>query len=199
MKWFLVLLFTSSVYAQKFTHRPVPQKILLRAKEAVDTLGKEVRKGNFLYSLDNMYPNWKKLAASHTGGEAKLRERLESVPLEMQKKGITIVGFEVMQPTQGFEVRANLYHDRNREPDFTEYLVIVPTKTIFRVIDPNSGTKKLESLGFQIAITNQERTNEWSFIDGGNMQHSELSKLFPLLPTPGKGLILPERALKELK
>ena len=199
MKQLLTLLFICNLHAQEFNHKPIPQEVLLSAKEAVDVLGKEVQKGNYLYSLDNMYSRWKNFAASQVGGVENLRKRLESVPQNMQKQGITISGFEVGLPTQGFEVRAILAHNSDRAPEFTEYLVIVPTATIFRVIDPSTGTKRnLKSQGFQVALTNQEKT-KWTFIDGGNMKASELSKLFPLLPAPGNGLTLPDRSLTELK
>lgn len=180
--------------------KTVPVSVMGDAKEAVDKLATEVRKGNFLYSLDNMYPRWKESMAKRIGGEEVLRERLESVPKDMLDKGISITDFQVGEPVTAFEVNGNLLRDSKKSPTFTEYLIFVPTTSLYRVIDPNGGVVKyLEAKGFQIALTSKKAPTKWTFIDGSNIKMSDLRGLFPHLPHKDEDLNLPSRDMKEIK
>lgn len=187
-------------FSQVMERKAVPISVMGDAKEAVKKLATEVRKGNFLYSLDNMYPRWKESMAKRIGGEEVLRKRLESVPKDMLDKGISITDFKVGEPEAAFEVNGDLLRDSKKSPTFSEYLVFVPTTSLYRVIDPQGGVVKyLEAQGFQIAVASKKTPTQWTFIDGSNIKMSDLRGLFPHLPNSDEALNLPSREMKELK
>lgn len=204
IKYSTFLLASLMISQGQLIKRPaVPAEILQEARVEVGNLAQEVRKGNFLYSLDHMYPRWKATMSKRVGGDKALQARLESVPKQMIEKGITIIDFRVGIPVSAFEVKGALLKDAKTQavtPVFSEYLVFVPTTTVFRAIDPNGGVvKRLKSEGYQVALRPKEAGGKWSFIDGANLKIADLRGLFPYLPEQEKALNLPTRSLEEMK
>ena len=108
----------------------VPQAVLDGAEAATRILSGEVMKGNFGYSMEKMYPRWKKRAAKRLGGEDKLAQRLLELPQQMRKNGITMLKFEVLKPKAGHEVVLRRGEDGAGKPIhvYLEWLVFVPTR-----------------------------------------------------------------------
>jgi len=178
-----------------------PPEVLESAAEATKALAAQVMEGNYAYSIEKMYPRWKARAAKREGGMKELLERLAKAPAEMQRKGITLLDLEVGQPAAGHEVRAALIGDAGggQRRILTEWLVLVPTTSRFKVVDPRRGVKKeIETYGYQVAIANKERM-EWTFIDGSGLSVSELRRFFPGLPEDREALGMPRVGGRELK
>ena len=179
----------------------VPRGVVRSAEEATKALGAQVLKGNFAFSIQKMYPRWKERAAKRKGGMEKLVAELLRAPAEMQAKGITMLEFQTGVAKGRHEVHAVLVPDsEGREVRvFKEWLVIVPTTTRFRVIDPESRVvKRIETYGFQVAIADKDQ-KEWTFIDGSNLGVSDLRRFFPSLPADRDGIGMPLVGGKEIK
>lgn len=175
--------------------------VLSGAELATKKLGGEVMKGNFVYSIDKMYPRWKKRAAVRLGGEEKLRAKLLQVPEEMRKNGISMLKFEVSKPSVIHEVFLGRGEDKTGKPFqvYREWLVFVPTRTVYHYIDPTTRKpKRVERRSFQVAI-NTKGTAKWTFIDGSTLTVSQLRSFFPGLPEDQKLLGLPQRGGGEIK
>jgi len=164
------------------------------AVAATKILGNEVVKGNFSYTIQRMYPRWKKKVAADVGGMDKLVEFLSQVPKQMKQNGITILSFEPGVPKKVFEVQGAIIQTRDgqKKTIYTEWLVFVPTTMKYLVPDPATGKNvRLEKSGFQVAVSRKEE-NDWYFIDGSNLKIEELRRLFPALPGSKEALELPE-------
>lgn len=187
--------------AQATPAKGVPQQVLDGAEAAAKILGQQVLKGNFSFSIQRMYPRWKRRAAMRVGGEDKLAQRLMDIPEQMRKKGITMLSFEALKPKTGHEVFLGRGQDEAGKPIqmYLEWLVFVPTRAQYRVIDPSTGqAKKIETRGFQVAVV-KKGTNQWYFIDGSNLTIPELRSFFPGLPEDQALLGLPTVGGGELK
>mgnify|MGYP004360290673 CR=1 FL=1 len=173
----------------------VPQSVLDQAEAATRTMGQQVLQGNFRVALDRMYPRWKKRAAKKLqGGQAELAKRLAEIPKEMARQGISMLNYEVQKPTSAHEVVLLRGEDKEGRPIrmYLEWLVFVPTRAEYRVIDPTTRLpRKIETTGFQIAV-NKKGTPDWHFIDGRNCSIADLRSFFPSLPENQKLLGLPE-------
>ena len=173
----------------------VPQSVLDKAELATRAMGQQVLEGNFGVALERMYPRWKKRAAKKLpGGEGELARRLAEIPKEMARQGISMLKYEVQKPTSAHEVVLLRGEDRQGKAVqmYLEWLVFVPTRAEYRVIDPETRlARKIETLGFQIAL-NKKGTPEWYFIDGRNCTIADLRSFFPGLPQNQKLLGLPK-------
>ena len=165
--------------------RGAPQSVLNQAEEATRALAEQVLRGNHAAALQRMYPRWKKRAAKKLkGGEEELARRLADIPKQMARNGITMLSYEVKKPVTAHEVVLLRGQDKAGRPIqmFLEWLVFVPTRAEYRVIDPQTRLpKKVETLGFQIAV-NKKGTAEWHFIDGRTLTIADLRSFFPTLP-----------------
>ncbi len=175
--------------------RKVPQSVLDQAEAATRAMGQQVLQGNFRVALDRMYPRWKKRAAKKLqGGQDELAKRLAEIPREMARQGISMLKYEVQKPTSAHEVVLLRGVDKGGRPIkmYLEWLVFVPTRAEYRVIDPTTRLpRKIETLGFQVAV-NKKGTADWHFIDGRNCSLADLRSFFPSLPENQKLLGLPE-------
>ncbi len=178
-----------------------PQEALEGAAVAARVLGEQVMRGNYSYPVQRMYPRWRKRAAIRHGGEDKLEKKLMEVPEQMRKNGISMLSFEVGQPRSGHEVFLLRGVGKDGEPiqTFLEWLVFVPTRTVYRVIDAETRqARRIERKGYQVAIA-KKGTKDWYFIDGSNLTIPELRSFFPSLPEE-KGLLgVPPVGGEELK
>lgn len=182
--------------------RRVPAEVLDGAEAATRILGEQVMKGNFSFSIQRMYPRWRKRAALREGGDDKLTRKLMKVPEVMREQGISLLSFEVGEARSGHEVFKLRGRDERTGEEvegFLEWLVFVPTRKVYRVIDPQSGKPtRIEMKGYQVAIV-KKGTNEWYFVDGSTLTVSELRGFFPNLPNDPKLLDLPPVGGGELK
>ena len=184
------------------TQRKVPQTVLDQAEAATRDLGKQVILGNHAVALERMYPRWKKRAAKKLrGGKAELAQRLEEIPRQMARQGITMLRYEVKKPVTAHEVVLLRGEDKAGRPIqmFLEWLVFVPTRAEYRVIDPQTSlSRRVETFGYQIAV-NKKGTADWHFIDGRNLTIANLRSFFPSLPENPKLLGLPKVGGGEIK
>ena len=173
----------------------VPQSVLDQAEVATRAMGQQVLQGNFRITLERMYPRWKKRAAKKLqGGQVELARRLAEIPKEMARQGISMLNYEVRKPTRAHEVVLLRGEDKEGQPInmYLEWLVFVPTRAEYRVIDPKTRLpRKIETLGFQVAV-NKKGTPDWYFIDGRNCSIADLRSFFPSLPRDQKLLGLPQ-------
>ena len=120
------------------TKRKVPQAVLDQAETATRNLGQQVVRGTHAFALPRKNPRWKKRAAKKLqGGEAELERRLDEIPRQMARQGITMLKYEVKKPVVGHEVVLLRGEDKAGRPIqmFLEWLVFVPTRAEYRVID----------------------------------------------------------------
>lgn len=173
----------------------VPKEVLHQAVAATRAMGKEVLKGDYGVASDRMYPRWKKRVAKRlVGGQAELVRRLAEIPAKMAKEGISMLKYEVGEPTGAHEVvllrgKDGKGKDLNM---YLEWLVFVPTRAEYRIIDPETRLpRRIETRGFQVAL-NRKGAADWYFIDGRNCSIADLRSFFPGLPEDLVLLGMPE-------
>lgn len=183
---------------------PVTPEIAASAVAAVNRLGEEVVLGRYQVTLDRMNPEWKKRAAQLGGGMQALERKIESVPAQMVKLGISMLSFKPQGEPIVYQVDAG---NRMRTQDgvtvkdygYKKWLVLVPTATRFRVLQRSPGapprTLTIEKTGFQAAISEKDRL-DWTFIDGSGLTAGDLRGIFPTLPLDMK---LPAISEKEIR
>jgi len=181
------------------------------AKAAVQKLGVEMMKGNFKYSIDRMYPRWKRrLAARQGGGMAKLDAALANTIQQQVKMQMKVVGYQVKDPTAFFSVWKAKKIDPNtgepiidatgREKIVSHWLAIVPTVVRVKIPDPQRGgmIRQIEESSYAIAIS-EKGSNDWHFMTGMKPSVQDLRSLFPSLPADEKALRLPPSKAREIK
>ena len=157
-----------------------------------------------------MYPRWRKRAAVRAGGDAQLVKKFMTVPQQMKEQGIDLLEFEVGQARSGHEVflgRGKVKGTQEPVQMYLEWLVFVPTRKVYRVIDPATRQpKKLELKGYQVAIARKPfledpplKQPNWYFIDGSSLTIPDLRSFFPGLPEDQALLGLPPVGGGELK
>ena len=83
----------------------VPKEVLDQAVAATREMGQQVLRGDYGVALDRMYPRWKNRAAKRlAGGQTELARRLAEIPSQMAKQGISMLKYEVGEPTGAHEV-----------------------------------------------------------------------------------------------
>lgn len=171
------------------------------AEAAVTRLCKEVELGRYQVAVERMNPQWKQRTAERMGGVAALQNQLDKVAAQMVQQGVSIISSRVSGKATAFEVKPGKKTVRENGATIektvhTKWLVLVPTTTRFRVLQP--GTQKavmIDSLSFQAAISDKDK-NDWTFIDGASLNVSDLRGLFPTLP---KDMTLPPVKKQEVK
>ncbi|BDS05788.1 hypothetical protein NT6N_08280 [Oceaniferula spumae] len=180
------------------------------ARAAVQKLGVEMIKGNFQYSIDRIYPRWKRRLAMRNGGMEKLDAALAQSVQGQIKMQMKVVGYQVGQPTAFFSVwRAKkidaatgkpVIDATGREVIVTHWLAVVPTVIRVKVPDPNMGGKirEIEESTYSLAIS-EKGSNDWYFMTGMKPTVQDLRSLFPSLPADEKALHLPPSKAREIK
>ena len=154
-----------SLSAQVIQRAPVPAHITQEAQAAVQQLATELMKENYLYAFQFMYPRLKESSAKELGGMKALETRFAEMPRQMRTQGINIIDFRVRPAVNAFEVNAALFNDLRKAPEFTEYLVILPTTILYRGVDNSTGTiKRLQRDSYQLAIRGKKDGSAWTFI-----------------------------------
>lgn len=175
-----------------------PPDVVNSAVAAVASLGDSVVMGRYQVAVERMNPLWKERTASRMGGMAELEKQLASVAQQMVKQGITITSFKPQGQPQSFEVgpgKGSEAVDGQQVETliFKKWLLLIPTSTQFRVMRDGQKTVLIESIGFQVAISDKEK-NDWTFIDGSGLTVNDLRSMFGTLP---QDLVLPPLEKRE--
>jgi hypothetical protein len=188
-----------------------PAETIASSQLAVQELGNNVIKQNYIYTHDKMYPRYKnRQVAVH--GEKKFKQQFLDVAKTLNTMGVTITSFKAGPPVGFFRVwpqikpGAKLKIDRGEQKDLIagdvvyNWLLMVPTTQEWTFTSNKGGPpRKLKREGFQVAIAQEAAVpgeEEWTFIDGGTLKPQELRAMFPSLP---QQLVLPERVDSEIK
>lgn len=178
----------------------VPPEVVASAVASVTRLGEEVVLGRYQVALDRMNPEWKQRAAQSVGGMQALERKIESIPAEMVRQGISMISFKpqgqplVHQVAPGRRVTA-----AGESFGYTKWLVLVPTTTCYRLLTRVEGgpprTLMIERTGFQVAVSSKDKL-DWTFIDGSGLKPGDLRGLFPTLPLDMKMPPVGERQIR---
>ena len=159
-----------------------PQDVVESASAAVAALGNEVVLGRYKAAIDRMYPLWKKRTAKRLGGMEKLEAQLDGVARQMVQQGISMISFQPQGQPRSYEVGSGSKMEVTKESvTYNQWLVLIPTVTKFRITRQNEKTVVIESIGFQVAVSDKGK-NDWTFIDGSGLSVNNLRNLFYNLP-----------------
>jgi hypothetical protein len=191
-----------------------PPAVVASAVAAVDRLGRDVTKGDFIVAIDRMNPEWLAQLARQGGGgrigadkEAEVRKRdeirkqAEGAAKRLAQEGVSIVSSVPLGQPLSFEVGPGKRIEKVEGQEvevlvFTKWMVLVPTLTKYRMLlkgDPKP--LFIEKTGFQVAVADKGKDN-WTFIDGSNLTVSALRRVFSTLP---KDMQLPPIAERQAK
>ena len=178
----------------------VPPEVLESARQATQALADEVVRGDLAAPIRKMYPEWKTKEAAKVGGVKKLEARALKAVQELRAKGVKINVMRAEQPFSAFEVDFGL-RGQQKKPIYRKWLVFVPTTSIITAMNsaknpPEVVDMRMES--YQIAISDKGRNN-WSFLDGNQIEAFQLRQLFPFLPKNNRDLALPKVGGKIIK
>ncbi len=163
-----------------------PAEVVDSAVAAVAGLGDAVVMGRYQVAVERMNPLWKERTSSRMGGMAELEKQLATVAQQMVKQGITIRSFKPQGQAQSFEVGPGRKVEKvdGQEVEtliFNKWLIFIPTSTHFRIMRDGQKAVEIESIGFQVAISEKGK-NDWTFIDGSGLTVNDLRSLFVTLP-----------------
>lgn len=174
-----------------------PAEVASSAIAAAEELGRKVVMGHYEVAIERMYPQWKDNMAKRKGGLRQLEEELSGIGEAMARNGVSLISFEPIGAAKVYEVSPG---DSSEMPEgvtnFTEWLVLIPTLTQFRLTVGDSGKPRIiNSYGFQIAMSEKSK-QDWTFINGSDVTVSDLRSLFITLPA---NMELPEVRREEAK
>lgn len=164
----------------------MPPDVLASAVAAVGKLGDEVVRGRYQVAVQRMNPLWKERTAQRMGGMEVLEKQLAGVAAQMSQQGISMISCKpVGQPTS-YEVDPGKRVTENgvevAKLVYTKWLVLVPTMTRFRIFPAGAQRAMvIDSTSFQVAVSEKGK-NDWTFIDGANLNAGDLRGLFSTLP-----------------
>jgi len=163
-----------------------PPAVVASAVAAVQKLGEEVVLGRYEVAIQRMNPQWKQRAAARLGGMEELEKQFDGVARQMMQRGISMISFRPQGEPRSFEVwpgkKVETVDGQEVESlIFTKWMVLVPTVTRFRIMPENQRPVIVESIGFQVAISDKG-AEDWTFIDGSGVTVNELRRLFITLP-----------------
>jgi hypothetical protein len=183
---------------------PVPPEIVTSAVAAVGKLGDEVVLGRYQAAVDRMNPLWKERTAKRMGGKDELEKKLAAVAAQMVQQGISMISFKPQGQPRVYQVSPTSRKVKvdGVEEDrlvYEQWMIFVPTVTKFRIMQKVDGqaprSYMIESTGFQVAISDKGK-EDWTFIDGANLNTADLRSLFVTLP---QDLQLPPVGKKEVR
>ncbi len=163
-----------------------PPDVVASASTAVSNLGAEVVMGHYQVAVQRMNPLWKKRTAKLLGGEEVLEKQLAGVTKQMVQQGISMISFKPVGQPRSYEVGAGkeiktVNGEKVESLVFNQWMVMIPTVTKFRIVRENEKTLFIESVGFQVAISDKGK-NDWTFIDGSGLSVNDLRSLYFNLP-----------------
>lgn len=168
------------------TSSAAPADVVAAASAAVAGLGEEVVLGRYQVAIERMNPQWKERAANRMGSMEDLEKRLAGVARQMVQQGVSMISFKPQGPPRSYEVGPGKKVTKVNGEDvetlvFSKWLVMIPTVTKFRIIRQNEKPVIIESIGFQVAVSDKSK-NDWTFIDGSGMSVNDLRGLYVNLP-----------------
>ena len=163
-----------------------PPEVAASAVEAVASLGNEVVQGRYQVAVERMNPLWKERTAKRLGGMEALEKQLAGVAQQMVQQGISMISFRPQGQPRSYEVGAGKKVEKVNGQEvesltFSQWMVLIPTVTKFRITRQNEKTLIIESIGFQVAVSDKGKNN-WTFIDGSGLSVNDLRGLFFNLP-----------------
>ncbi|MEO6475232.1 MAG: hypothetical protein ABIQ96_08955 [Luteolibacter sp.] len=169
-----------------------PPDVVASAVDAVAKLGEEVVLGRYQVAVERMNPVWKERTAkrlasrSEPDGMKALEKQLAGVAQQMVQQGISMISFKPQGQPRSYEVGAGKKVEKVNGQDvetlvFNQWMVLIPTATKFRITRQNEKTLVIESIGFQVAVSDKGKNN-WTFIDGSGISVNDLRGLFFNLP-----------------
>ena len=163
-----------------------PPEVVASAVAAVASLGDEVVRGRYQVAVERMNPQWKKRTAERLGGPEALEKQLAGVAQQMVQQGISMISFKPQGQPRAYEVGAGKKVEKINGQEveslvFNQWMVLIPTVTKFRITRQNEKTLVIESIGFQVAVSDKGKNN-WTFIDGSGLSVNDLRGLFFNLP-----------------
>lgn len=179
----------------------IPPDVLATAVAAVGKLGVEMEQGHYQVAVDRMNPRWKERTAQRMGGKEVLEKQLAGVAAQMVQQGISMISCKPTGMPITYEVTPGAKMVKENGADvsrlfYTKWLVLVPTVTQFRIFPPEAKRAiVIKSTSFQVAISDKGR-NDWTFIDGANLNAGDLRGLFSTLP---KNMELPPVKKEEVR
>jgi hypothetical protein len=164
----------------------IPATVAAAAVDAVTKLGEQVVLGRFRIAIERMNPMWKDRTAKRMGGMEELERQLDGVAQQMVQQGISMLSFRPEGQPRAFEVwpgkKVDIVNGKEVESlIYTKWMVFVPTVTRFRIIREGNRPLIIDSIAYQVAITEKDQ-NDWTFIDGSGLTLNELRSLFTNLP-----------------
>lgn len=163
-----------------------PPDVVASAVAAVESLGDEVVLGRYQVAVERMNPMWKERTAKRLGGMEQLEKQLAGVAQQMVQQGISMISFKPEGKPRSYEVGAGKKIEKVNGEEveslvFNQWMVLIPTVTKFRITRQQEKTLVIESVGFQVAVSDKGKNN-WTFIDGSGLSLNELRGLFFNLP-----------------
>jgi hypothetical protein len=163
-----------------------PPQVIAAASAAVASLGDEVVLGRYQVAVERMNPRWKERVAKRMGGMEALEKQLSDVGKQMVQQGVSMISFRPQGAPQSFEVGPGKKVEKVNGQEvetlvFNQWLVLIPTLTKFRIIRQNEKPLVIESVGFQVAVSDKSK-NDWTFIDGSGLSVNDLRSLYGTLP-----------------
>ena len=168
----------------------VPPQVVAAAVAAVARLGDEVVIGHYQVAVERMNPLWKERISKHSGSTQTPEQQAAGVAAQMVKQGISMISFKSQGQPRAYEVTPGTKMVKENGVSvgklvFTQWLVLVPTATRFRIMHGAAGQPPkvvtIDSISYQVAICDKDR-NDWTFIDGSQLKPSDLRGLFITLP-----------------
>jgi len=165
----------------------IPPDVLASAVAAVGKLGDEVVRGRYQVAVQRMNPLWKERTAQRMGGMEVLEKQLAGVAAQMSQQGISMISCKPVGQPISYEVAPGkkLLKENGANVEklvYTKWLVLVPTMTQFRIFPAGAQRAMvIDSTSFQAAVCEKGK-NDWTFIDGANLNAGDLRGLFSTLP-----------------
>ncbi len=179
----------------------IPPDVLAAAVAAVGKLGDEVVLGHYQVAVDRMNPLWKERTAQRMGGKEVMEKQLAGVAAQMVQQGISMISCKPAGNPIPYEVAPGRKVVKENGADveklvYTKWLVLVPTITQFRIFPPGAARAiVINSTSFQAAVCDKGK-NDWTFIDGANLNAGDLRGIFSTLP---KDMKLPPVKKQEVR
>lgn len=190
----------------------VPLEVKARAKAAAQIIMDKTVRGDNQAAIDAMNPDYLKVAARGAGGVVKFKEKLLRQMNAMGQNGINLqaaitqpadTAFEVGYGFKDMVVNGEKIIGSDGKPvqeaGYLQWMVYVPTVIEFTVLDEEAKPAKLRTFrrwSFEIAISPKGKEN-WTFINGNNINALQLRQIFPFLPPKDKDLKFPLKKIEE--
>lgn len=161
------------------------------ALKAARELAGAVKMGDMEWMVDRMYPQIRATAARQLkGGDRELKSKYKKLGEDLKQKGVVFESFHVDEPFGVYVVKLpvgrqqpeNIANDPTLV-DKSETIVILPTRMVISVKDPQGKIHKVEKTSFLYAVAKAVEKDKWYFIDGTTYTLNQMRNIFYDLPT----------------